>query len=283
MEVRRIGVLGAGTMGGEIVFVATQAGIPVTMKDIEQKYLDAGIEKVKQIYSFKVKRRRMSQEEMDQKLGLVQTTLDYAPFEDVDFVIEAVPENLELKRKVFRELEQVCKPGAILASNTSALSISRIAEATTCAERIIGMHFFNPVSMMRLVEVIAGEQTGTEIVEKTCSLSEQIGKTPVKCSDSAGFIVNRLLCAAMREAVRCEREGLLTREEIDNALVKPDAGLPTGLFKMADQLGIDLLYRVMSILEEAFGERFSVPPEISELYNKGEFGIKSGKGFYNYG
>jgi 3-hydroxyacyl-CoA dehydrogenase len=283
MEVKRIGIVGAGVMGGEIAFVATQAGIPVVMKDIEQRFLDAGVEKARQIYAFKVKRRRMTQEEMDEKIKLISTTLDYAPFAEVDFVIEAVPENLELKQRVFAELETVCAPGTVLASNTSALSITAIAAKTGCADRVAGMHFFNPVSMMRLVEVISGEGTGDAAAASVCALAEALGKVAIRCKDSAGFIVNRLLCVAMMEAIRCEAEGLLTRAEIDNALVKPDAGLPIGLFKMADQLGIDLLYKVMKILEGAFGERLAVPDAIGKLYEEGALGVKSGRGFYEYG
>ncbi|HOX28165.1 MAG TPA: 3-hydroxyacyl-CoA dehydrogenase family protein [bacterium] len=279
----RIGIVGAGTMGGEIAFIATQAGFPVIMKDIEQRFLDAGINKTKQIYEFKVKRRRMSPEEMDEKIRLISTTLNYDGFADADFVIEAVPENLELKQKVFAELEKACPDRAILATNTSALSITKIAEKTTCRDRVVGMHFFNPVSMMRLVEVIRGAETSDSTVDATCALAEAMGKSPVKCADSAGFIVNRLLCAAMLEAIRCESEGLLPRAEIDNALVKPDAGLPIGLFKMADQLGIDLLYKVMKILEDAFGERLAVPEIIKNLHDQGALGVKSGKGFYEYG
>ncbi|MFA6450503.1 MAG: 3-hydroxyacyl-CoA dehydrogenase family protein [bacterium] len=283
MEVKRIGIVGAGVMGGEIAFVATQAGIPVVMKDVENRFLEAGVEKARQIYAFKVKRRRMTQEEFDEKIKLISTTLEYAPFAEVDFVIEAVPENLELKQRVFAELEAACGPGTVLASNTSALSITAIAAKTGCADRVAGMHFFNPVSMMRLVEVISGEGTSESTAAAVCALAEALGKAPIRCKDSAGFIVNRLLCAAMMEAIRCEADGLLTRAEIDNALVKPDAGLPIGLFKMADQLGIDLLYKVMKILEGAFGERLAVPGAIEKLYEEGALGVKAGRGFYEYG
>ncbi len=283
MEVKKIGIVGAGVMGGEIAFAATQAGFPVVLKDIEQRFLDSGVEKARQIYAFKVKRRRMTQEEMDEKIKLISTTLDYGPFADADFVVEAVPESLELKQRVFAELEAACPPHALLTSNTSALSITAIAEKTGCADRIAGMHFFNPVSMMRLVEVIRGAGTSDATVAAVREVTEKLGKLLVVCADSAGFIVNRLLCAAMLEAIRCEEEGLLTRAEIDSALVKPDAGLPTGLFKMADQLGIDLLYKVMKILEGAFGERLAVPDAIKQLYDSGAYGVKAGKGFYEYG
>jgi len=270
-------------MGGEIAFVATQAGFPVVLKDIERRFLDVGVANARQIYEFKVRRRRMSEDEMEQKLKLISVTLGYDELADADFIIEAVPENLDLKRRVFSELDAACSPGAILATNTSALSVSAIAEAVSRPERVAGMHFFNPVSMMRLVEVVRGARTSDETMSSVCALAEAIGKTPVRCADSAGFIVNRLLCAAMLEAARCEREGLMSRAEIDSALVKPDAGLPVGLFKMADQLGIDLIHKVMRILQDAFGDRFAPPEEVERLIASGRLGVKSGKGFYDYG
>ncbi len=283
MDIKKIGIVGAGVMGGEIAFVATQAGFPVVLKDIERRFLDIGVANARQIYEFKVRRRRMSEDEMEQKLKLISVTLGYDELADADFIIEAVPENLELKRRVFSELDAACSPGAILATNTSALSVSAIAEAVSLPERVAGMHFFNPVSMMRLVEVVRGARTSDETMSSVCALAEAIGKSPVRCADSAGFIVNRLLCAAMLEAARCEREGLMSLAEIDSALVKPDAGLPVGLFKMADQLGIDLIHKVMRILQDAFGDRFAPPEEVERLIASGHLGVKSGKGFYDYG
>ncbi|HPI77020.1 MAG TPA: 3-hydroxyacyl-CoA dehydrogenase family protein [bacterium] len=283
MDIKKIGIVGAGVMGGEIAFVATQAGFPVVLKDIELRFLDIGVANARQIYEFKVRRRRMSEDEMEQKLKLISVTLGYDELADADFIIEAVPENLDLKRRVFSELDAACSPGAILATNTSALSVSAIAEAVSRPERVAGMHFFNPVSMMRLVEVVRGARTSDEAMSSVCALAEAIGKSPVRCADSAGFIVNRLLCAAMLEAARCEREGLMSRADIDSALVKPDAGLPVGLFKMADQLGIDLIHKVMRILQDAFGDRFAPPEEVERLIASGHLGVKSGKGFYDYG
>jgi len=283
LDIKKIGIVGAGVMGGEIAFVATQAGFPVVLKDIERRFLDIGVANARQIYEFKVRRRRMSEDEMEQKLKLISVTLGYDELADADFIIEAVPENLDLKRRVFSELDAACSPGAILATNTSALSVSAIAEAVSRPERVAGMHFFNPVSMMRLVEVVRGARTSDKTMSSVCALAEAIGKSPVRCADSAGFIVNRLLCAAMLEAARCEREGLMSRADIDSALIKPDAGLPVGLFKMADQLGIDLIHKVMRILQDAFGDRFAPPEEVERLIASGHLGVKSGKGFYDYG
>lgn len=281
MKNGKVGIAGAGTMGGEIAYVLTQADFSVVMKDVDQKFLDIAIEKVQSIYSAKVKRRRMTEDEMRARIALLETTLDYGSFSDALLVIEAVPENLDLKRKVFGELEAACH-GAVLASNTSALSISAIAEGVKAPEKVAGMHFFNPVSMMRLVEVIAGKNTSPETISLIRNVAEAAGKTPVTCADSAGFIVNRILCAAMMEAIRCEAEGLLSRDAIDRALVKPAGGLPVGLFRMADQLGIDLIFKVMTILENAFGERMRVPEIVKSLYSGGKLGLKTGSGFFEY-
>lgn len=281
MTISKIGIVGAGIMGGEIAYVYAQAGIPVVMKDVEERFLVAAEEKVRSIFSSKVKRRRMTDEEMNSRLALLETTLEYGPLSGADVIIEAVPEILQIKQNVFAELEKEC-PDSVLASNTSALSITAIASSLSHPENAVGMHFFNPVSMMRLVEIIAGEKTSQETIEAVRAASEVAGKAPVLCGDSAGFIVNRLLCAAMMEAIRCEEEGILPREEIDRCLVKPAAGLPVGLFRMADQLGIDLLFKVMTILENAFGDRMRVPGVIRAMYDKGTLGLKTGSGFYDH-
>lgn len=280
---KKFAIVGAGVMGGEIAYVAAAAGISVVLKDIEQRFLDAGMDHARAIFAFRVKRRRITEEEMNSRLALITTTLDYAPMANAEFVIEAVPENMDLKRRVFAELESVCAESAVLASNTSALSITGIAEALKVRGRVVGMHFFNPVSMMRLVEVVRGRETSDDTAARTSALSEAMGKTPVVVADAPGFVVNRLLCAAMLEAIRIEREGLAGRAAIDSLLVKPDAGLPIGLFKMADQLGIDLIGKVMKILEDGLGERFHAPDEIRSLLDSCKLGVKTGEGFYKYG
>lgn len=283
MQVKKIGIAGAGVMGGELAWVVTQAGLPVVLKDVDQKFLDAGLARCRQVYEFKVKRRRMTAEDMQRKIALVIPTLDYEPFADVDLVIEAVPEKLAVKQAVFAELDAACPESTVLASNTSALSIAAIGERTGRRDRVVGMHFFNPPSMMTLVEVIRAEQTSDQTVAAAVSVCDCIGKAPVVCADSAGFIVNRLLCAAMLEAMRCEAQGLADRRDIDSFLVKPDAGLPVGLFRMADQLGLGLLANVMGILNQAFGDRFPVPDQIADRVAAGNLGVSTGKGFYDHG
>jgi 3-hydroxyacyl-CoA dehydrogenase len=282
MSIKTIGIVGAGVMGGELAFVATQAGLQVILKDVDQQFLDAGLTRCRQVYEFKVKRRRMSAEDMDAKLAMVRPTLDYALFGDVDLVIEAVPEKLAIKQSVFAELDKACPEHTVLASNTSALSIAAIGEKTARRDRVAGLHFFNPASMMPLVEVIRAEQTSEAAADIVRAAAESMGKTPVVCRDSAGFIVNRLLCAAMIEAMRCEAEGLADRRDIDSFLVKPEGGMPVGLFRMADQLGLALLAEVMGILHSAFGARFAVPEKITRRVAAGHLGVGAGKGFYDY-
>lgn len=282
MSDKKIGIVGAGVMGGELAYVCTQAGYPVVLKDIDQKFLDSGMQRCRDVYAFKVKRRRMSQEDMDAKIALVSATLDYAAFADVDFVIEAVTEKLELKQRVFAELDEACPERTLLLSNTSALSVDAIGEETNRRDRVAGMHFFNPASMMALVEVIRGPRTSENTFEAAASLAANLGKSPVPCADSAGFIVNRLLCAALLEALRCEAEALADRRDIDSFLVKPNAGLPIGLFRMADQLGLGLLREVLLVLHAAFGERFAVPEAIESRMAAGHTGVAAGKGFYDH-
>lgn len=282
-DFRKTAVIGAGTMGGEIAMLISAAGLPAVLKDVDRACLDAGMEKARALYAFKVKRRRMTQEEMDEKIALISPTLSYDGVEDADVVIEAVTEDMALKRRVFGELDGLCRADALLASNTSALSVTKMAEAAERPERVAGFHFFNPASFMRLVEVIRGGKTSGATVDRLCAFAEAIGKTPVRVADSPGFIVNRLLCAAMIEAVRCEAEGAASKEEIDSALVKPAAGLPIGLFKMADQLGMDLVLHVMETIAGAHGERFTPPEAIRRLAEAGDLGVKTGKGFYDYG
>ncbi len=281
-DIGKIGIVGAGVMGGEIAYVASQAGIGVVVKDIDGKCLDAALEKVREIYEFKVKRRRMSREDMESRLALVSVTLGYDEFCEIPFVIEAVTENMDVKRAVFAQLESVCAADAVLVSNTSALSITEIARGRAHRGRIAGMHFFNPVSMMRLVEVISGAETSEETAGVVAAVAERLGKVAVRCADAPGFIVNRLLCAAMYEAIRCEAEGVYARDQIDSALISPHGGLPTGLFRMADMLGIDLLYKAMTAMQDALGARFPVPEVIRGLHADGAHGVRARRGFYKY-
>ena len=283
VDIKKTAIVGAGIMGGEIAYVFAAHGFPVILKDINLDCLNVGMEHARAFFAFRVKRRRISQEEMNEKLSLITPRLTYDGFEEADLVLEAVPENMEIKKNVIAELDRLCSPSTLIVSNTSALSISEMAAVATNPGRIAGFHFFNPASLMRLVEVIRGRDTSEETINGLCRFAEGIGKVPVRVKDSAGFIVNRLLCAAMIEAIRCEEEGIATRQEIDSALVHPDAGLPIGLFKMADQLGIVLVMHVMETLHRAHGERFRTPDVLLHLASQNNLGVRSGKGFYEYG
>ncbi|MEW6200811.1 MAG: 3-hydroxyacyl-CoA dehydrogenase NAD-binding domain-containing protein [bacterium] len=282
-KIKNTAIVGAGIMGGEIAYIFASNGFPVLLKDIAADCIDAGMERARSFFAFRVRRCRITQEEMDQKFSLITPTLVYDGFESADLILEAVTEKVEIKKKVITELDRLCPPSAIIASNTSALSVTEMAAVMGNPERFAGFHFFNPASLMRLVEVIRGDNTSEETIQNLCQFAERIGKVPVRVADSAGFIVNRLLCAAMIEAVRCEEESVASRQEIDKALVHPDVGLPVGLFKMADQLGIDLVLHVMETLHRAHGERFRPPDVLCRLAGGKNLGVKTGKGFYEYG
>lgn len=280
MYIYKAGVVGAGAMGAEIAQVVTYAGLPVVLKDINDELVAKGVERIRGIYKRRVDKGKMTSAEMEQKLSLVTGTSSYDAFKDVDVVIEAVPEKMDLKKKVFQDIEKAVDEGAILASNTSALSISEMAAATNRPEKFIGMHFFYPASVMKLVEVIPGLATSQETVDDITSFSESLRKIPVRVNECAGFLVNRLLMPYLNEAAYCLQEGASNREAIDKTV--RDFGLPMGPFTLVDQLGIDICFDATKVLLGAYGNRMK-PAEIwYKLYDKGYFGAKSGAGFYSY-
>lgn len=279
MNIFKCAVVGAGAMGGEIAQVVSWSGLPVLLKDVDQKALDHGMATAKGIYQRRVDKGKMSASDMSDKLGLISPALTYDDFGDVDFVIEAVPEKLAVKKAVFAELDRVCQRTAILASNTSALSISEIASATTRPGHVVGFHFFNPASVMKLVEVVAGAQTTKETVDTAVSFAEELRKLPVRVKECAGFVVNRVLMAAMVEILRAREETGADRSAID-ALLQAKGGVPVGPFLLADMLGLDIAADVAATLERAYGPRFAAPRELRELVSAGDLGVKTGKGFY---
>ncbi|MFQ6059153.1 MAG: 3-hydroxyacyl-CoA dehydrogenase [Anaerolineae bacterium] len=281
MYIFRAGVVGAGAMGAGIAQVITYAGLPVVLKDIDQKMLDRGMEQIRSIYQRRVDKGKMSPGTMQEKLDLVTPTLSYDEFADVDIVIEAVPENIELKKRVFTELDQVCPPETIFASNTSALSITEMASATKRPHKVIGMHFFNPAHVMKLVEVIPGAETAQETVDDVVRFAEELRKIPVVVKECPGFLVNRLLMPYLNEAVLCLQEGAATAGEIDQAMT--GFGWPMGPFTLMDMLGIDVCYDVGQYLYSRYGDRMSPATLFEELYRAGRYGEKAGAGFYGYG
>jgi 3-hydroxyacyl-CoA dehydrogenase len=277
----KAGVVGAGTMGGEIAQVISYSGLPVVMKDIDQKMLDAGMQKVRSIYQRRVDKGKMSPSDMQNKLDLITPTLTYDGFEDVDIVIEAVPEVMSLKKRVYQELEAVCPEATIFASNTSALSISEMAAGTGKAHKVIGMHFFNPAHVMKLVEVIPGLDTSRETVDDVVMFAESLRKLPVVVQECPGFLVNRLLMPYLNEATMCLEEGAASAREIDEAMVQ--WGWPMGPFTLMDMLGLDVCVHVGDYLAEEYGERMQTATLMSRLVSVGRLGEKSGAGFYGYG
>ena len=279
MYIYKAAIVGGGAMGGSIAQVITFSGLPVIIKDIEQQYVDKALKKVRSIYQSRVDKGKMSPGEIEPKIALASGTLTYDDFSDVDIVIEAVPEEIEIKKQVFKELDKVCPESTILATNTSALSISEIATATKRPDKVVGMHFFNPAHVMKLVEVIPGVQTSEDTVNDVMAFSESLRKLAVRVEECPGFLVNRLLMPYLTEAALALQEGAATATEIDQAMV--EFGMPMGPFTLMDMLGLDVCYKVSKIMENAYGPRMS-PAMLSErLFKLKRFGQKSGKGFYD--
>lgn len=282
MEIKNIAVMGAGAMGHGIAQVAAMAGYNVTMRDISQEFLDRGMKNIRWSIGKFIEKKKISPAEAERVLGRIKplVPLDEA-VKDADFVIEAVPERLELKKQIFKEIDSSAPNHAILATNTSALPITEIAEATNRPEKVVGMHFFNPAQMMRLVEVIKGEKTTEETVDVTIDLAKKFGKEPVLCrKDVPGFIANRITIAGTNLVAWMVSKGEYTIEEVDAATMYK-AGMPMGMFALLDFTGIDIAYHVMKFMEER-EPNFKVAPIIKEKIEKGEIGVKAGKGFYTY-
>jgi len=281
MYIFKAGVVGVGFMGAEIAQVITYAGLPVVIKDINQEILDKAMDRIRNIYQRRVDKGKMSPTTMQEKLDLVIPTLSYDEFADVDIVIEAVPEVMKIKQQVFAELDEVCPPETILASNTSALSIQEIGSATKRPHKVIGMHFFSPAHVMKLVEVIPSPQTDQETVEDVVRFAEELRKIPVVVKECPGFLVNRLLMPYLNEAVLCLQEGAATAAEIDKAMT--EFGWPMGPFTLMDMIGIDVCYDVGKYLYSHYGDRMTPAILFEKLYQSGRHGEKAGAGFYGYG
>jgi 3-hydroxyacyl-CoA dehydrogenase len=290
MFVFKTAVVGAGTMGGEIAQTLAAADLPVVLKDVDQKFVDQGLAKAREVTSGQlaglVKKEKITQEQADAGLehtvGLITGTTTYEGFGDVDFVIEAVPERMQIKQAVFAELD-ACTPGhAILASNTSSLSITEMGEVTSRPDKVVGFHYFYPASVMRLIEVIEGDETSEETVQAAVNFAQQIRKTAVRCLEAPGFVVNRVLNAAVSELWRFKDESGLSVQEIDKQVTDAKAA-PMGPFFLSDLLGLDTVLHVAEHLRDSLGDRFYVSPEMQELVAAGNLGQKTGKGFYEHG
>jgi len=283
-KMRKAAVIGSGTMGHGITQLLAMSGLQVTMVDISDDLLQKAVEKIKWSLGKFAEKKRIRQEDADAALSRISTTTSYEQaVKDIDLAIEAVPENIELKKQVFAKLDSLAPPHAILASNTSTLSITEMGKATSRPDKVAGMHFFNPPQLMALVEVIKGEKTSQETINTLVELAKKLGKTPVVVrKDVRGFIVNRVLGAVFNEAFWAYHRGEATKEGID-ASVKYGGGFPMGWFELADFVGLDIAYEVGKILYEAYGERFKPCAEVIEpLVKERKLGQKTGVGFYDW-
>jgi 3-hydroxyacyl-CoA dehydrogenase len=281
MFVFKAGVVGAGTMGGEIAQTIANADIPVALKDVDQKFVDQGLEKARSLWQGRVDAGKMSAEELDRKLGLITGTTEYDAFSDVDFVVEAVPERMEIKQAVFAELDEVTPGHAVLSSNTSSLSITEMGEATSRPDKVVGFHFFYPASIMRLIEVIEGDDTAPETAQAAFTFAQAIRKMPIRCGEAPGFVVNRILNSSVSELWRFQEESGIDVKEIDKVVSESKAA-PMGPFFLADLLGLDTVVHVAEYLKECYGERFYVHKQMQGLVAAGDLGAKTGKGFYEH-
>lgn len=282
MGIEKIAILGAGQMGNGIAQVAASAGFSVLMIDIKQDYVDNGMLAIENSLARMVKKDRMSIEDADQALARISTATEKEAAADADLVIEAIPEIPELKFSTFAQLDKICKPQAILASNTSSISINDIAQATNRPEKVIGMHFMNPVPVMKLVEIINGSQTENKVTEAVVKAAEKMGKIALSCNDSPGFVSNRILCPMINEAILTLQEGVAEPEAIDG-IMKLGMNHPIGPLALSDLIGNDTVLHIMNVLYDGFNdEKYAPAPLLVQMVEEGKLGRKSGMGFFKY-
>jgi 3-hydroxybutyryl-CoA dehydrogenase len=282
MEVRKVGVVGLGTMGAGIAQVCVQAGVETVGREVSQELAERARERIAHYLGRGVEKRRLTPEQRDAALARLTTTTELADLAGCDLVVEAVVEELDAKRELFRELEDVVAPEAVLATNTSALSVTEIASATERPERVVGMHFFNPAPVLPLVEVVRTDAASEDAVETAYAFAERVGKQPIRCADTPGFVVNRILIPLLNDCVRVLDEAGVSPEDLDTAMT---AGLnwPIGPCALIDLIGIDVHVHASEALHSALGEaRMEPPPRLVEMRDAGELGHKSGRGFFAY-
>ncbi|HKZ47643.1 MAG TPA: 3-hydroxyacyl-CoA dehydrogenase family protein [Thermoplasmata archaeon] len=281
--VNTVGVVGAGAMGHGIAEVVAYAGMKVVLYDVEQRFLDKAMRRIDEILQERVSAGKMTDAEKGEILGRVTPTLSLDAFKDVDFVIEAAPEKMEVKRQIFRDLDATVPERCLLATNTSALSIAAIGAATKRPQRVVGMHFFNPAHKMKLVEVVPSVVTSRETVEATVELAEKCRKLAVVVKDTPGFLVNRILTPILIESIRALDENVASQRDIDLAL-RAGAGFPMGVFELADMVGLDVALETAETMHRETGDpRYAPPPRLRRMVEAGLLGRKSGRGFYEYG
>jgi 3-hydroxybutyryl-CoA dehydrogenase len=282
MMIETIGVVGAGTMGNGIAHVCAKAGYSVVLVEVEQRFLDRGLAAIQKNLAREVEKSKLSAAERDVALGRIQPTLSREALAACQLVIEAASERFEIKQQLFQQLDQLCPSGTILASNTSSISITKLAAQTKRAERVIGMHFFNPVPVMKLVEVIRGLATSDETYAAVKGTAERLGKTPVEVNDAPGFVSNRILLPMINEAIYAVMEGVATPEAIDDVF-KLGMAHPMGPLTLADFIGLDICLDILRVLQSGLGDpKYRPCPLLIKMVDAGWLGRKSGRGFYKY-
>jgi 3-hydroxybutyryl-CoA dehydrogenase len=281
-EIKRVGVIGAGTMGNGIAHVFARSGYPVHLCEVEQRFLNRGLETIKKNMAREVAKEKLTQAEMDAALARITGTLERSALMDCDFVVEAATERFEVKREIFSELSAILPEHVILASNTSSISITRLAAQTNRPDRVIGMHFFNPVPVMKLVEVIRGLATSQATYDTVQALAIKLGKTPVEVNDAPGFVSNRVLMPLLNEAMYAVMEGVATAEAVDEVF-KLGMAHPMGPLTLADFIGLDVCLDIMRVLHDGLGDpKYRPCPLLIRMVDAGWLGRKSGRGFYSY-
>ena len=282
MQINKIGIVGAGTMGNGIAHAFALSGVDVILTDISQEILGGAMERIRKNLGRQVKKEKISQADMDAALKRITTATELEAVKDADLVVEAVVEDPKTKKEIFEKLDVICKKDCILSSNTSSISISDIAQATKRPEKVLGMHFMNPVPVMVLVELVRGKSTSEETISAARQIAEKLGKTPVLVNDSPGFVANRILMPMINEAVWCLNEGVAKAEDVD-AVMKLGMNHPMGPLALADLIGLDVCKSILDVMYEGFSDKKYAPcPLLSKKVKEGNLGRKTGRGFYEY-
>ena len=282
MAIQKVGVIGCGLMGSGIAQISAQAGFTTVVREVSPNALEKGMGSIKKFLQGGVDKGKMTPEDMAKTLANLSGTTEFKDLADCDLVVEAATENLGLKKELFGALDSICQPGTIFASNTSSLSVTEMSMFTKRPSQVIGLHFFNPVPLMKLVEVVSTVQSKPEVLQAANAWCMAIGKTVVSCGDSTGFVVNRLLVPYMLDAIRVYEQGLASRDDIDTAM-KLGCGYPMGPLLLTDYVGLDTTYYISEIMFDEFKEpRFAAPPLLKRMVLAGQHGRKSGKGFYDW-